>query len=159
MTAALLPDRLPWYLAGPALGLLVVGFFMMTNQPLGASGAYVETSRTLRRIPGAVSWRAFYFLGIAAGGFLAVILKEPGFVRRAGYDVLTSEADLGLSLPVAGVIIFVGAVIMGYGARLAGGCTSGHGICGTAQRSPASWTAMMSFMSAGVITTFIINRF
>jgi hypothetical protein len=158
MFSAVLPDRLPWYLAGPALGLLVVGFFMFTNQPLGATGAYVETAKAVRRIPGAVTWRAFYFVGIALGGFVAVLLKEDGFVRRKGYDVLLDPTDMNLSLPVAAAVIFIGAVVMGYGARMAGGCTSGHGICGTAQRSPASWVATISFMSAAVITTFFVNQ-
>lgn len=161
MLSALLPDRLPWYIAGPALGLLVVGFFLFTNQPLGATGAYVETARTVRRQQGAVSWRAFYFVGIALGGFIAVQLKDVGFDPRTGYDVLVGDraGDLGLSLPVAAVFIFVGALIMGYGARMAGGCTSGHGICGTAQRSPASWAAMITFMATAVMTTFVINQF
>jgi len=157
MIAAVLPDRLPWCIAGPALGLLVVGFFLVVNQPLGATGAYVETANTVMRRPGAVTWRAWYFVGIAVGGWIAVSLTDVGVDLRAGYDVLTSDADMGLSLPVAGLVIFVGAVVMGYGARMAGGCTSGHGICGTAQRSPASWAAMVSFMATAVVTTAIIN--
>jgi uncharacterized membrane protein YedE/YeeE len=104
-----------------------------------------------------VVWRAFYFVGIALGGFIAVSLKDVGFDPRAGYDILTSADDIGLSLPVAAIVIFVGAVIMGYGARMAGGCTSGHGICGTAQRSAASWVVTMTFMATAVITTFFIN--
>ena len=156
----LLPDRLHWAIAGPLLGLLVVGFFLFTNQPLGATGAYVETSKAVRRVPGAVLWRTWYFVGIALGGFIAVSLKKTGFDTRTGYEMLTTtgEGNFGLSLPVAGLVIFVGAVVMGYGARMSGGCTSGHGICGTAQRSPASWAAMMSFMAAAVATTFIINQ-
>lgn len=157
MFAALLPDRLPWYIAGPALGLLVVGFFYFANQPLGATGAYVETAKTVRRDPTAVVWRAFYFVGIALGGLLAVSLKDIGFDPRAGYEVMTSADDIGLSMPVAAAVIFVGAIIMGYGARMAGGCTSGHGICGTAQRSAASWAVMITFMATAVITTFFIN--
>lgn len=161
MFAALLPDRLAWYLAGPALGLLVVGFFLFTNQPLGATGAYVETARTVRRQQGAVTWRAFYFVGIALGGFVAVQLKEVGFDPRTGYDVLVDEGtgNLGLSMPAAAVLIFVGATVMGYGARMAGGCTSGHGICGTAQRSAASWATTITFMATAVMTTFVINQF
>ena len=156
----LLPDRLPWFIAGPLLGLLVVGFFLFTNQPLGATGAYVETSKTVRRVPGAVAWRVWYFVGIALGGFIAVSLKDQGFTTRTGYDILTQtgEGNFGLSTPVAALVIFVGAVVMGYGARMSGGCTSGHGICGTAQRSPASWAAMMTFMAAAVATTFVINQ-
>lgn len=161
MLSALLPDRLPWYVAGPALGLLVVGFFLFTNQPLGATGAYVETARTVRRQQGAVTWRAFYFVGIALGGFIAVQLKDVGFDPRTGYDVLVGDrdGDLGLSMPAAAVLIFVGATVMGYGARMAGGCTSGHGICGTAQRSAASWATTITFMATAVMTTFVINQF
>lgn len=151
--SAVLPDRLPWFLAGPALGLLVVGFFLVSNQPLGATGAYAETYRTITRKPGAVSWRMFYFVGIMLGGFIGVVLKEDGFVRRAGYDALTNE----LSLPVTGALVLIGAIVMGYGARMAGGCTSGHGICGTAQRSPASWVATCTFMATAVATTFVIR--
>lgn len=151
--AALPPDRLPWYLAGPALGLLVVGFFLVTNQPLGASGAYVETYKTVTRKPGAATWRMFYFIGIPIGGFVGVMLKDDGFVRRAGYDALRNELPLG----VTALIVLVGAVVMGYGARMAGGCTSGHGICGTAQRSPASWVATCTFMGAAVLMTLFIR--
>lgn len=156
----LLPDRLPWFIAGPLLGLLVVGFFLFTNQPLGATGAYAETYKTIRRVPGAVIWRVWYFVGIALGGYIAVSLKKTGFDPRSGYDILTQsgEGNFGLSLPVAALVIFVGAMVMGYGARMSGGCTSGHGICGTAQRSPASWAAMMTFMATAVATTFIINQ-
>ena len=153
LIAALLPDRLTWYIAGPALGLLVVGFFLLANQPLGASGAYVETYKTVTRKPGAVSWRLFYFIGIPIGGLVGVLLKEDGFVRRAGYDALRNELPLG----VTALIVLAGAVVMGYGARMAGGCTSGHGICGTAQRSPASWVATCTFMAAAIITTQIIR--
>jgi len=151
--AALLPDRLPWYIAGPALGLLVVGFFVMANQPLGATGAYVETYKTVTRKADAVSWRMFYFIGIPIGGFVGVVLKEEGFVRRSGYDALRNELSLGTTA----IIVLVGAVVMGYGARMAGGCTSGHGICGTAQRSPASWVATCTFMASAVLTTLFIR--
>ncbi|MFM7094132.1 MAG: YeeE/YedE thiosulfate transporter family protein, partial [Actinomycetota bacterium] len=126
--AAVLPDRLPWYFAGPALGLLVVGFFMVANQPLGATGAYVETYKTVTRRPEAVTWRMFYFLGIPIGGLVGVLLKEDGIVRRSGYDALRNEMSLGTTA----LVVLVGAVVMGSGARMAGGCTSGHGICGTA---------------------------
>jgi len=151
--AAVLPDRLAWYLAGPALGLLVVGFFMVVNQPLGATGAYVETYKTVVREPGAVTWRMFYFLGIPIGGLVAIAMKDDGFVRRSGYDALRNEMSLGTTA----LVVLVGAVVMGYGARMAGGCTSGHGICGTAQRSPASWVATCTFMGAAVVTTLVIR--
>jgi uncharacterized protein len=151
MFASLLPDRLPWYLAGPALGLLVTGLFVVTNQPLGASSAYTQTANFLgRRV--SIKWRVFYFVGIALGGLLAAVLRG-GPVGRAGYETLRAHWSLGVVIAV----VFVAAILMGYGARMSGGCTSGHGICGTAQRSPASWAATATFMATAVVVTAIVH--
>jgi uncharacterized protein len=147
-----LPDRLAWYIAGPALGLLVVLMFAVTNQPLGASGAYVQTAAFVRRQAGAVAWRVWYFVGIFAGGLLVTLLRDsPGL--RSGYGALRDVWPLGVVIPV----VFVGAVVMGYGARMAGGCTSGHGICGTAQRSPASFTVTATFMATAIAVTAVLH--
>lgn len=89
----LLPDRLPWFIAGPTLGVLVVGLFLIANQPLGASGAYVQTAKVVRREPDAVSWRAFYFVGIMLGGLVATVLGS-GFDARSGYETLMRRFSL-----------------------------------------------------------------
>ena len=148
----LLPDRLPWYLAGPALGLLVVGLFLVANQPLGASGAYLQTISAARRRTDTVTWRVWYFGGIFLGGLAAAILGS-GVELRAGYEPLREL----WSTPVVALVVFVGAVVMGYGARLAGGCTSGHGICGTAQRSPASLVTTATFMGVAIAVTALLR--
>lgn len=129
-----LPNRLPWFIAGPALGLFVVGLFLVANQPLGATGAYLQTANAVRRKPGAVIWRVWYFAGIFVGGAIAALLGK-GIHLRGGYDGLRNVWPLGVTV----VVVFAGALVMGYGARMARRCTSGHGICGTAQRSAASW--------------------
>jgi uncharacterized membrane protein YedE/YeeE len=149
----LLPDRLEWYITGPLLGLLVVGLFVVANQPLGASGAYLQTIKAARHDPGTVSWRVWYFGGIFAGGMLAAALGA-GVDARTGYDAMKAA---GWSRPVIAVVVFLAAIVMGYGARMAGGCTSGHGICGTAQRSPASWAATATFVGTAVVVTFILT--
>lgn len=150
--AAILPNRLPWFIAGPALGLLVTGLFAVANEPLGASGAYVQTTNLLRRVTGTVRWRVWYLVGIAVGGFAAAILSG-GPVARSGYEVLRAEWPLA----VVALVVFGATIVMGYGARMSGGCTSGHGICGTAQRSPASWAATVTFMAAAVATTGVLT--
>ncbi len=147
-----LPDRLPWFVAGPVLGMLVVGLFLVANQPLGASGAYVHTMKAARGDTDRVIWRVWYFAGIFAGGLLATVLGS-GFALKTGYQALT----VVWSTPVVAVVVFVGAVVMGYGARLAGGCTSGHGICGTAQRSPASWAVTATFMATAIVVTALLH--
>ena len=150
-----LPDQLPWWVAGPLLGVLVVALFAISNQPLGASGAYIQTVKTIRRDTDSVSWRAFYFVGIFLGGGLATILG-PGIELRRGYSALHAA---GWSEATIMIVVLLGAIVMGYGARVAGGCTSGHGICGTAQRSPASWAATATFMAAAIAVTFLLTSF
>jgi uncharacterized protein len=150
-----LPDRLAWYITGPLLGLLVVGLFLVANQPLGASGAYVQTMKAVRHDTDTVGWRVWYFGGIFVGGLLATILG-PGVEVRSGYDAMTAA---GWSKPLIAVVVFVAAIVMGYGARMAGGCTSGHGICGTAQRSPASWAATATFVGTAIVVTWLLTTF
>lgn len=150
----LLPDRLPWYVTGPALGLLVVGLFLIANQPLGASGAYVQTMKAAKHESDAVGWRVWYFGGIFVGGLVATLLGA-GVDVRTGYDAMVTA---GWAKPVIAVVVFLAAIVMGYGARMAGGCTSGHGICGTAQRSPASWAATATFVGTAIVVTFVLTQ-
>ena len=149
----ILPNQIPWWIAGPALGLLVVGLFLVANQPLGASGAYVQTIKVARRDADSISWRVWYFGGIFVGGALATILR-PGLEVRQSYHALFGA---GWSAPSVAVVVLAGAIVMGYGARMAGGCTSGHGICGTAQPSAASWATTATFMATAIVVTFIIR--
>ena len=147
----ILPERLAWYIAGPLLGLLVVGLYYFLNQPLGASGAYINTSALVRGRP-RISWRVWYFAGIFIGGGLATVMGT-GIELRSGYDALFEVWPVAVVLPV----VAVGAVVMGYGARVAGGCTSGHGICGTAQRSPASFATTATFMATAIAVTQVLR--
>ncbi len=149
----LLPDRLPWFVGGPILGLLIVGLFVLANQPLGASGAYLQTSSLLRRREGVVMWRVWYFVGMFAGGFVVTQILRQGAEVRSGYDALREVFPLGVVIPM----VFLGATLLGYGAAVAGGCTSGHGMCGTAQRSPASMTVTVTFMITAIATTFLLH--
>jgi hypothetical protein len=55
-------------------------------------------------------------------------------------------------------VAFVGGIILAYGARLAGGCTSGHGISGALQLSVSSWVALTSFFIGAVATAHLLFR-
>ncbi len=148
-----LPDRVPWYLVGPGLGLLIVALFLIANQPLGASGAYVQTGLALRRRPGVAAWRVWYFVGMFVGGVLATRVLRAGDGTRSGYDALREVLPLAAVVPV----VLLGSILLGYGAGMAGGCTSGHGMCGTAQRSPASLAVTATFMVVAVAVTFVLR--
>jgi uncharacterized protein len=139
-----------WYLVGPAMGLVVVGLLWMANRPLGALGGWVDFSAWVRRPSEKAGWRLFFLAGIVGGGLLHALLSggpRPTFA----YVGLTEQLSSPLVLGLAGGL-------MGYGARTAGGCTSGHGICGTALGSPASFVATMTFMVTAIAVANVVTR-
>ncbi len=148
----MLPDRLPWYLAGPAIGLLVVALYALANKRLGVTQSYVQLFNLVRGHTGIEVWRLWWFGGMAAGAVLAAVLKG-GWALRESYGLL------GTLLPVAVLapLLFVGGALMGFGARWSGGCTSGHGISGNAALSPASFAATVTFMATAVAVTFALH--
>ena len=148
----LLPDRLPWFVAGPLIGLLIVGLYAVANKPLGASGAYVNVATFVRDRRQAEMWRVWYFVGLLAGGVIAALLRD-GVALRLEYGALGRVAPLPVLIP----ILFLAGTLMGFGARWSGGCTSGHGLCGTAVRSPGSLVATATFMLTAIAVTFILH--
>jgi hypothetical protein len=97
-------------------------------------------------------WRIWFFVGLAAGACLATLLQG-----RLSFSL--DYGAIGLLLPIGVLlpILFVGGLLMGYGARWAGGCTSGHGISGNASLSPASFAATVTFMASAIGVTFLIH--
>ena len=138
-------DRCPWYVAGPAFGLLIVGLRAVLNKPFGALGGYIDlaTARSSKR-PG---FRIPMLVGMVLGGAVFAVTLGT-FTPSLSY--------VGAGLPSVGhfgdllLLTFAGAV-MGFGARTAGGCTSGHGMCGMSIASPASIVAAMTFFGTAVI--------
>lgn len=91
--------------------------------------------------------------GLLLGGFLVAQVLRQGTEVRSGYDALRAVFPLVVVVPM----VFGGATLLGYGAAMAGGCTSGHGMCGTAQRSPASVAVTATFMTTAIITTLVLR--
>lgn len=149
----ILPDRLAWFIAGPFIGLLVVALYALANKRLGVTQSYVQLARVVRNQPITEAWRLWWFGGMAAGAFVAGVL-------RGGPQLNTGYGTLGAFLPVVVLIpvLFLGGALIGFGARWAGGCTSGHGISGNATLSPASFVATATFMATAVTVTFAIHQ-
>lgn len=147
-----LPDRVPWYVVGPVLGLLVVLLYALTNKRLGVSGSYTQVRQLVLGRPVAEPWRVWFFAGIVAGSALVAVL-------RGGPVVSFEYGRLGEITPLAALVpvLLAGGALIGYGARWAEGCTSGHGISGFASRSPASWAASVTFWLTALGVTFALN--
>ena len=145
-----IPDQLPWWVAGPGVGLCVVTLYALANAKLGVSGGWLQLLLLVERRPMTEPWRLWFTGGLVGGAVLAAAL---GTGRTRGYGDLSDA----LSAPVLlGVLLVVGMLI-GYGARWAGGCTSGHGISGCSAGSPESFAATSTFFGVAIAVTFVVH--
>ena len=159
------------YLVGALIGVLSMLTFYFSDKPLGASTAYARLAGMLGKIvapkhtdglkfyqdnKAAVDWEVMLVFGVILGAFLAAwhgneLTLEwlpPMWAARFG------EGSLMLRLGAA----LVGGILMAFGARLAGGCTSGHGISGTLQLSVGSWIAVICFFAGGIAAAMLMFR-
>jgi hypothetical protein len=81
-----------------------------------------------------------------------------GMILAPGVLFLATGAMPTLSVPVSPVMIVIGGVIVGLGASLGSGCTSGHGVCGLSRMSIRSLVAVPTFMVTAAITVFLIRH-
>lgn len=98
---------------------------------------------------------ALFMVGVLLGAFVVALatgtftpsatLVDPGFAAFAGTG--------------AGAIatLFSGGVLVGIGTRMAGGCTSGHGLIGVATLKPGSLVATAAFFGAGIVASFALE--
>lgn len=89
------------------------------------------------------SWRLAFLLGLPAGAALSILLLNP---------------SPAIALPVDWRGMALAGLLVGFGTRMANGCTSGHGICGLARFSRRSLAATLSFMGAGMLTVYVIRH-
>ncbi len=86
------------------------------------------------------------------GGALVFSLAGGGFRTGDSYGWLSEHGNT-----VTAAALLGGGVLIGIGTRSAGGCTSGHGICGTALGSKASFVATMVFMATAIGAAFVLD--
>lgn len=147
-----LDSTLAWWIAGPILGLVIVGFLALANKRFGVLGGVTDLVHGSAEGRGLQSWRSLLLLGIVLGGAVYALLA-------GAPDAGGSYSWLDVHLSFGGeVALFFGAgLLIGVGARTAGGCTSGHGLTGSALASPASIVSMMTIMATAVGTTFVLG--
>ncbi len=148
----MLLERPSWYVLGSLLGLVVVAAFALLNERVGVVGGFADVvERVTGRRP-ALGWKAWFVIGVVGGGLLFRLIAGAPTVRH-GFGWLTRNLDGGL---VAVVLVLAGVAI-GYGAKAAGGCTSGNGLGGCATGSRASLTATGTFMATAIGVTFLLR--
>ncbi len=114
--------------------------FLLNGRIAGISGI-LGGLLAVRR--GDIAWRLAFILGLIGAPAIYMVLGG-----RLPSIAVTSSATL----------LIVGGLLVGFGARLGGGCTSGHGICGMARLSRRSIVATTVFMATGALTVFVARH-
>lgn len=142
-------QQLAWYVGGPLLGLCVVALRWLLNERLGATAAWSDAVELVAARGRGLGTGGWLLLGLIAGGVVFGVFG-PGL---DGYGWLTDT----FSAPVVVVVLVASGVLIGYGAKLAGGCTSGNGLSGNAVLSPASLVATATFFGTAIAVSFLIE--
>jgi hypothetical protein len=152
-----------WAAAGLAIGAITLALLWLTNKRLGISTGFenlcalVLPAPYLRRseIVESQGWRLPFLGGLVLGGALSALASGgwAPFWDLGRFDLVFGWGPAGKLL-----WMFGGGLLIGFGTRMAGGCTSGHGIFGLANLERASLESTLAFMAAGIVTTNLIYR-
>jgi uncharacterized protein len=152
LTHSLFPLGWQHYLAGGLLiGTGVALLFLMTGLVGGMSTVFTSTWSFVvqrpffqqERFKGSRGWRLVYAVGLVLGAL-------------AWWLFVADGAAQSTTVPVWALL--VGGFLVGYGARLGNGCTSGHGICGLGSLQWPSLLAVLTFMATAFLTANIVAR-
>ena len=172
---------LPWYVAGPLIGLVVPALLLIGNKPFGISSNFRHVCAAVapcgieffghdwKRLGG---WNLAFLSGLFVGAVIAWQLAPPEHIAISSRTVAALH-NLGLTdlsgmaphevfawpslLTLKGFIaIVVGGFLVGFGTAYAGGCTSGHAIAGLADFQLPSLLAVCGFFAGGLAATYVL---
>jgi hypothetical protein len=132
----------------------VVAVRALFGARLGVTGGFSELVEKVGARSFRFDWRGWFALGIVASGTLYVLIwGSPVF---DGYGWLTDTFTGSSQVWIAPILVLAGIAI-GYGAKVAGGCTSGNGLSGISSLSVASIAATATFFATAIVVSFAIE--
>ncbi|MBS1567251.1 MAG: YeeE/YedE family protein [Bacteroidetes bacterium] len=171
----------PWYVGGPLIGLTVPLLLLAGNKPFGISSSlkHICAACLPARVPffqydwKKESWNLFFAAGIVIGAFIAVSLLSDHQPVKVNAELAADWQAYGIhdySSPVPkdlfnwpalgtarGLLLMVlGGLLVGFGTRYAGGCTSGHSIMGLSNLQWLSLVATICFMAGGFVVANLV---
>jgi len=153
---------LHWAVAGAGVAVVTLALLVLANRRLGISSGFEDVCsfvlrQTYFRRESLLStrrWRLPFVVGLVLGGTLSAV---SGGGWTPIWDLGRFDQEIGFG---AGKLawMFAGGLFIGFGTRLGGGCTSGHGIFGMSNLELPSIVTTLSFMAGGLVTTQLIYR-
>jgi uncharacterized membrane protein YedE/YeeE len=166
-----------WYVAGPLIGLTVPALLLLGDKKFGISANF---RHACAMTPNNVSffqynwrkesWNLLFALGIVLGGLVGSTLLNNGEPLQIATQTATALESLGITVDgelvpqqifanfsVGNIaILLIGGLLVGFGARYAGGCTSGHAISGLSDLQLPSLVAVIGFFIGGLVMTYLL---
>jgi uncharacterized protein len=126
---------------GLLIGVAAAMLLATAGRIAGISG--IAGGLTTRLPRGEILWRVLFIAGLLVGGATMAVV----FPRMFQFGIERSFAAVAMA-----------GLLVGFGSRLGGGCTSGHGVCGISRLSRRSIVATGTFMAAGFATVFVVQH-
>lgn len=157
------------YAVGIGIGVLSWLSFLISGKPIATSTTFARAGGMIeeiitgdkpskrsyyQKIKLKIDWQWMLVIGIVIGSFLSAIIS--GDFKVGVWVPSLWASAFGDSALLRVLVAIAGGIILGFGARFAGGCTSGHGISGTLQLAVSSWISAICFFIGGIITAHII---
>jgi uncharacterized membrane protein YedE/YeeE len=129
-------------IGGIIIGLSVILYFYATGRLAGISGIFENAiTQTSQRVS-----NTLFLIGLVVGPLII-------------YNIVLPNNPIAFEITHSYLLIIPGGFLVGFGTRLGGGCTSGHGICGIGRLSVNSMVATATFVAIGVLTVFTLQQF
>jgi len=163
------------YVAGALLGVVGVLAVVLSNSLLGASGAFENLAGLVGKaiapqafdnmyfnfiMPPGITWGVILLIGVFFGGMIGAATS--GTLKWGKKDAANSDPQwkkiFGPQTWKRWVLAFVGAIILEYGAGIAGGCTSGLAISGGMLLAPAAFLFIAGMFASGILTALVVYR-
>lgn len=156
------------YVVGAGIGLLSWFTFLSADSPLGTSTTFVRAmafaekavapehvaeNPYFKKTGPKIDWQFALVVGLFIGAFVSSRLSGDRLDERVPE---LWERRFGPSVRLRAAGAFLGGLLLLFGARLADGCTSGHGISGALQLALSSWVFFLTLFAAGVATAWIL---
>jgi uncharacterized membrane protein YedE/YeeE len=156
------------YAVGIGIGVLSWLTWLISKKPIGCSTSFARSAGMIEKlirgkqaedkpyyqeVRPTIDWQWMLIAGMVVGALVSSLLSGD-----FGWQWIPDRwaAAFGTNVLLRVIVALVGGILLGFGARWAGGCTSGHGISGTMQMAVSSWISAICFFVGGIIMAQIL---